>query len=217
MTAAEEARNLLEQLCAGATPRKQKSLRLIYDICVRQEEEGSQDYRVATIGKLSSARGGPSAGAIRNRSGEAYRAIIISFSKQVPKTHRRPRDRALDEVDQVLEGIGDPVVRTRINLLLAELKSLRGQLLAAKHLANERCTILIEDRRGTLGERPRRGPTLTAMEIRALTAALSRETLEHWGWTVDNGGRVLNETGQTVFPAGFTDAIQKVLDAQAND
>ena len=214
MKTRESARKMVEQLCAGADHRKQRSLRLIYDICVEEQEKGSDDYRVSTIGKFSSARGGPGAGTIRNRSGEAYRAIIATFAKEVPKTKRRDKDKALDEADEILEGIADPVIRTRVNLLLAELRSLRGQLLAAKHLANESCSIRIEDRGGTGGQEGGSGPHLTELEGRALRSALSAETLEHWGWTVDEHGRVLSDTGQTVFRMGFVNGIQKVLEWQ---
>ena len=109
-----------------------------------------------------------------------------------------------------------PVVRTRINLLLAELRATRGQLLAARHLANEHCTIKIEGDAVDVAQRTGADMNLTSMELRAFQAALSPETLEHWGWVVDDSGRVISESGQTVFNAGFANAVEKTLRRERN-
>ena len=61
MSVGQESDVLLEALCAGAGPRKASSLRLIHAICVEQRDRGSADYSIATIGRLSAARGGPAA------------------------------------------------------------------------------------------------------------------------------------------------------------
>jgi hypothetical protein len=50
--------------------------------------------------------------------------------------------------------------------------------------------------------------------VRALESAISEATLTHWGWRVDAGGRIVTDTGQTVFAAGFVTAISKVLQSQ---
>lgn len=49
---------LLEAMCEDASPRKAQTLRLLYSICQEQQERGSPDYSIATIGKLSAERGG---------------------------------------------------------------------------------------------------------------------------------------------------------------
>ena len=76
-----------------ADPRKARSLRLIHAVCVEQQDRGSNDYSIATIGRLSADRGGPAAGAIRNKTGEAYRALINTFAGSVgppkPRNVRR--------------------------------------------------------------------------------------------------------------------------------
>jgi len=64
--------DLLDAFCNGAHPRKQQSLRLIYRLCEEQHDRGSSDFSIATIGRLSAAVGGPSAAAIRNKTGDAY-------------------------------------------------------------------------------------------------------------------------------------------------
>lgn len=210
MNASAQSEELLHALCAGADPRKARSLRLIHAICVEQRDRGSDDYSIATIGRLSAESGGPAAGAIRNKTGEAYRALIKVFADSVPGRTRRPNGSAAAQIDLILEGVTDPVLRTRLGLLLAELKATRAQLLAARHLANQTATLDLEQ------PSPNRLPPssdteLTPLEIRALENAISHETLEHWGWQADQSGRITTDTGRTVFAAGFVTAIRKTL------
>jgi hypothetical protein len=108
---------LLEALCADADPRKERSLRLIYAICEEQLDRGSEDYSVATIGRLSAERGGPAAGAIRHKTGAAYRAVIKAFADSVGgKTRKTVDDATSTPADLILHGVTDPVLRTRVGL-----------------------------------------------------------------------------------------------------
>ena len=205
---------LLEALCAHADPRKMRSLRLIYAICEEQRDRGSKDYSVATIGRLSVERGGPAAGAIRNKTGEAYRAVIKAFAESVGGKSRKTVD-AKSPADLILHGVTDPVLRARIGLPVAELKSTRAQLLATRHLANQSAVLdlaheLSDERLNSAAPASRLSP----LEVRALESAISEATLTHWGWRVDAGGRIVTDTGQTVFAAGFVTAISKVLQSQ---
>jgi len=212
----------LEELCKGADPRKERSLKLIYTICTEQHERGSKDFSVATIGRLSSERGGPSAGAIRNKTGEAYRAIIKAFADSVGGINRKVAPVEPSAVDQILEGVTDPVLRTRISLMLAEIESLRAQLLAARHLAAQNAVVNLADYHGPKQENPvcelgqvevlSPCPEFTSLEIRALRGAISDKTFTHWGWHAEENGRIRTETGQVVFGAGFITAIRKILE-----
>lgn len=217
---ATDPKLLLEEMCRNANPRKERSLRLIYSICEEQHERGSKDFSVATVGRLSGDRGGPSAAAIRNKTGEDYRALMKAFADSVGGRSRKVAASVNDKADEVLEGITDPVIRTRINLLLAEVESLRGQLLATRYLANQNACIVLggaapaaaggDDRVEVITNT---GIDLTTLEKRALQGAISDKTLKHWGWEKDNAGRVLSESGQVIFGAGFIGAVEKVLAA----
>jgi hypothetical protein len=72
---------LLAEMEAQASTRKTETLRLLAAICTEQIERGSRDFSVATIGRISSERGGPSAAAIRNKPGEDYRALLKAFAE----------------------------------------------------------------------------------------------------------------------------------------
>lgn len=210
MNSNREAEDLLNALCANADPRKVRSLRLIHAICVEQCERGSDDYSIATIGRLSAEHGGPAAGAIRNKTGEAYRALIKVFADSVVDKPRKGSDAASAQVDMILEGVTDPVLRTRLDLLLAELKATRAQLIAARHLANRTATLDLTQPSSDLIPPPP-GPDLTPLEVRALENAISQETMDHWRWHTDESGRITTDTGRTVFAAGFVTAIRKTL------
>lgn len=210
MSPNREADALLHGLCANADPRKVRSLRLIHAICVEQTERGSDDYSIATIGRLSAERGGPAAGAIRNKTGEAYRALIKVFADSVVGKARKESDAATGQIDMILEGVTDPVLRSRLGLLLAELKATRAQLLAARHLANQTATLDLAQPPSDQLPRPPEA-ALTPLEVRALENAISQETLDHWGWHTDESGRIMTDAGRTVFAAGFVTAIRKAL------
>ena len=198
-----EAQPMLEALCTGADPRKVRSLRLIHAICVEQHERGSDDYSIATIGRLSAERGGPAAGAIRNKPGEAYRALIRIFADSTHAKATVPSSSRAAQIDRILEGVSDPVLRTRLGLLMAELKSTRAQLLAARHLANRTATLDLDSPSPEQLPSPSPLHVLTPLEARALEIAVSPDTLRHWSWQTDETGRITTDTGRTVFPAGF--------------
>jgi hypothetical protein len=181
MNANENPKALLEALCTHADPRKTRSLRLIYAICEEQLDRGSKDYSVATIGRLSAERGGPAVGAIRNKTGEAYRAVITAFADSVGCKIRKAVDAKPIPADLILHGVTDPVLRARIGLLLAELKSKRAQLLAARHLANQNAVLDMERELSDGGVNcAAAAPHLSPLEIRALENAISKVTLTHW-------------------------------------
>lgn len=207
----------LNELCAQASPRKSRSLQLIFEICEEQHERGSKDFSVVTIGRLSADRGGPTAGAIRNKTGESYRALMKVFSDSVGGRSRKAVAGAQrDEVSILLAGITDPVVRARINLLLAEMRSQRAQIIGLRHLANQNAAIVIGDAIPEISSdeakfAQREKLSLTELEKRALKNSISDVTLVHWGWSKDDSGRILSDSGQVVFGAGFVSAVEKIM------
>lgn len=206
-----EPKKILEELCKGATQRKAQSLELLYRLCEEQRQRGSDDYSIATIGRLSAEHGGPSAAAIRNKPGEDYRALIKAYAESVKGRSRKVASKPRTEAEELLEGVTDPVLKVRIKLLLAEMESLRAQLLAARHLANQTAVLDLSAAEGGINKEAGSNLFLTLQEASALKAAVSPETLAHWGWKMDEAGRVTTETGQVVFRAGFGSAVSKTL------
>jgi hypothetical protein len=104
------------------------------------------------------------------------------------------------------------VLVVRIKLLLAEVTSLRAQLLATRKLANQTAVLDLSGPPGQEQAKPPKGLKLTYQEVTALEAAISSATQSDWGWTIDDTGRVTTDAGQIVFRAGFASAIRKTVD-----
>jgi hypothetical protein len=204
--------DLLEALCNGAHPRKQQSLRLIYRLCEEQHDRGSSDFSIATIGRLSAAGGGPSAAAIRNKTGDDYKALIKLYAEAVGGKAKKTTAGKGSVLDEILEGVSDPVLRARVGILLAELESARGQVTALRHLAGQTAVLHL----GVPEAVPPDVVMPSAIELskqerNALERAIAPATLQHWGWVAEANGRVKTDAGQVVYPAGYVTAIQKVL------
>lgn len=210
---------VLAALQAGATTRTQNSLNIIHAICAEQCKAGNRDFSVATIGRLSSGRGGPSTQAIRNKTGEHYRTLLHAWASQVDGATRKPPVKVAAGVEtDILEMIDDPCVRALVGCFLAENRQLKKENTVLKMNAD-----IVIDHRPHPGPRDRAsnpGPqtlpplsNLLPLEIEALRDAVSDELLKNNGWTMDpKTGRVLRG-GRAIFRAGFATAIKKILDA----
>ena len=94
---------------------------------------------------------------------------------------------------------------------VADLESTRTQLLAARHIAAQKAVLVLSDTPQEASFVVGNGMELTAQEKKALATAISDKTMDHWAWKIDKIGRVLTDSGQVVFPAGFASAIRKIL------
>jgi hypothetical protein len=210
---------VLAALQQGATKRTQRSLEIISTICTEQNENGVNDFSVATIGRLSSKRGGPAPQAIRNASGAHYRALLHAWAQHVDGATRKPPTRPEPGVaDDVLGMISDPVASALVGVHLAELRKMRAENTLLKMQAQ-----VVIDRRppSALSRSPSQPEVqvlsplsiLLPLEIEALRHAISDDQMNKMRWAIDEkNGRV--SMGQVaVFRAGFATAIKKVLDA----
>ncbi len=210
---------LLTALQQDASTRTRQSLTLIHAICSEQHASGSKDFSVATIGKLSSGRGGPSPQAIRNVSGEHYRALLSAWASYANGATRKPPARVESGVaDDVLDMIPDAAVRALVGSFLAENRKLKAENMLLKTQSN-----VVIDRRpaialsgspaSTVVQVMPPLSTLMPLEVDALRHAISDEQLTNMGWTVDAKTGRVSKGGRAVFRAGFATAIKKVLDA----
>lgn len=210
---------VLAALQQGASTRTRQSLTLIHAICSEHRASGSKDFSVATIGKLSSGRGGPSPQAIRNVTGEHYRALLSAWASYADGATRKPPAQMEPGVaDDVLDMIPDAAVRALVGSFLAENRKLKAENILLKTQAN-----VVIDRRpaSALSVSPSSTgvqvlsplSTLMPLEVDALRHAISEELLKNMGWTVDAKTGRVSKGGHAIFRAGFATAIQKVLDA----
>lgn len=210
---------VLAALQQDASTRTRQSLMLIHTICGEQHASGSKDFSVATIGKMSSGRGGPSPQAIRNVSGAHYRALLSAWASYADGATRKPPARVESGVaDDVLDMIADAAVRALVGSFLAENRKLKAENMLLKTQAN-----VVIDRRpvSALSGLPSSTVVqvipplsiLMPLEVDALRHAISDEQLKNMGWTVDAKTGRVSKGGHAVFRAGFATAIKKVLDA----
>jgi hypothetical protein len=210
---------VLAALQQTASIRKRQSLALIHDICSLQHASGNKDFSVATIGKLSSGRGGPSPQAIRNVQGEHYRALLNAWASFADGAVRKPAARAESGVaDDVLGMIPDAAVRALVGSFLAENRKLKAENMLLKAHSN-----VVIDRRppSALSASPSSArvqiipplSTLLPMEVEALRHSISDDLLKNMGWTVDAKNGRVSKGSHAIFRPGFATAIKKVLDS----
>jgi len=209
---------ILEDLKAGASPRKARTLDLLFGLLQKQAESGVMDFSIATIGRLSSAAGGPTTQAIRNKGGADYRRLIEAWAASQATTRRKPlsptnRQKLPTRFEDILGRIEDSALRAVVGTLIAE----RNRFFNENRILKAQSDIVV-DRRPMKQEAPPavEGPPalnelLTDMEREALQAAVSEEFLEQRGWTALDNGRVKNEDGRSIYKPGYLTAIRKIL------
>lgn len=208
---------LLDQFKSQSNARKQRSLQMIDDICREQKERGSQDFTVATVGKLSEQRGGPSCQAIRNKSGADYRVLIAAWAEHVGGTAKKTAvNMAPSRDDSLLRRIDDPVIRAEIGFLLAENRKLKGQVRLLQHTVQH--PIVIDQRHGAAPVPEAEvllATDLSGLEREALTHATSDACLTENGWASDRRGAIVDAvSGRKIFKNGFITALRKILAQQ---
>ncbi|WP_371865985.1 gamma-mobile-trio protein GmtX [Duganella qianjiadongensis] len=175
-------------------------------------EFGRRRFCVDLLGILSEAAGGPAAAAVRDKTGDDYKALIKTFAGAVDGKSRKASKRKRSVLYDILEGVSDPVLRTRIGILLAELESARGQITALRHLASQHAVVYLDGPDTATCSDVLTPPfDLAQQERNVLERAIAPATLMHWGWVAEPNGWLKTDTGQVVYPAGYITAIQKVL------
>lgn len=205
--------DLLEQLKKTATPRKQRTLDVIYEVCREQYERGSRDFSVATIARIAQDRGGPSKGAIHNKTGDDYKGLIKAWAEHTGGVTRKVRQVSEhNPYAALIDKIENPALRSMMAGILAENRQMRRQITLLKAEGNR-----VIDMRPTPTENREVVQMLPAStdlypsEIEALRHAISDRLLNDEGWTSDAEGRVRNEAGRVIFKPGYVTAIRKIL------
>jgi hypothetical protein len=206
---------VLSALKHDATPRMRRSLDIIQTLCSEQHQRGSRDFSVATIGRLSSARGGPATQTIRNKYGEHYRTLLVAWAAFADGQTRKPPAKVYSgTAEDVLGMIDDAAVRAIVGVIMAENRKLKGE----NTLLKSQAQITVDRRRLPEPTPALSMPTLLPVEKEALSQAISEEFLRVQGWQIDTKtGRVTStKDGRPIFTAGFATAIKKVLDSCGN-
>lgn len=204
--------DLLEQLKKTSTPRKQQTLDLIYEVCREQYERGSRDFSVATIARIAADRGGPSKGAIHNKTGDDYKGLIKAWAEHTGGVTRKVRQTRENPYSELIGKIENPALRSMMAGILAENRQMRREITLLKAEGNR-----VIDMRPKLCESREPVQILAAStglypsEFEALCHAVSDRLFKDEGWACDAEGRVLNEAGRVLFKPGYVTAIRKII------
>lgn len=195
-------KELLEKLKPTVSSKKQRTLDVIYEICIEQVERGVPDFSAATISRLGFKRGAPKAQSIRNKSGEHYRALLKAFMVQhssVGKPPTKPR-----RVDDWITEIKDPKLKMLVKIQAADLAKAKKMI---KEIIPPGLEIYVDDR-----GMPSTEHKLNSSERRALEYSLDKQFLLDNGFVLGKYGDVLNSDGKKVFKPGTLDAMKKALE-----
>lgn len=206
---------VLEQLKAGAkSPRTQRSLGIVHQVCKEQHERGSPDFSYGTIGKLSGDIGGPQAQPIRNKTGEVYRRLIDIWARYAQGGKKKTvLSRPPTLMDELLMTITDGATRILVASIISERKKLLYENQNLKKLVRDNFILDISDKSQCSGDGENIGNQLDLLpvELDALSHAISPNLMDKMGWAMDERtGAVLNGP-LPIFKAGFGTAIKKVL------
>ena len=206
---------LLNLLKAKSNTRKQRSLDIVNNICREQVERGSKDFSIATIGRLSVEKGGPSPQTIRNKGGDDFRALIATWAEHSKGAMKKPPKIQESGISSILVKINDPAVRSIVGAILATNAKLQREI----NLLKQQAEIVIDRRTVSLTTPKQQDAQLsgiaerfTTAELTALSHAISTELMEQEGWRIEKSGRVVNYLGRTIFKTGFAATIQKILE-----
>lgn len=207
-----EPNELCEKLKQDTTSRTAKSIDIIHTVCTEQAERGASDFSIATIGRLSEVAHGPKTQAIRNKTGEKYRALIESWAKF--KKPLKVISNKVHEKDAWVNDIADPRIKWLVRDLLAEKSRLVGQLQLAKEQTNIHIDMRPAAANGNMTDSSQQALPqydLFLSEQAALSHAINPAELNKKGWKADERGKIKDEDGNLIFKAGFITAIEKIL------
>jgi hypothetical protein len=188
--------------------RTKSSLKAIQEVCKEQHDVGASDFRIATIAKLGSKRGVPSAQTIRNKTGEHYRALIEAWQAVGEKTEKEQKKNVgpSSKYDWV-NRVEDPTLRYLILDLVAQARHLSAE---NKALASVK-KLEIDYRKGPIEEKSEKIPSFLNHELDALKAAIDDHFLKRQGWVKGDRGCIKDANGKVIFKNGWMDVIEKIL------
>lgn len=196
-------KDMLEKLKQDALPRTVATLEAIFEICIEQQERGTNDFSIATIAKLGYKRGVPREQSLRNKTGECYRALIKYFA-DLNKTGVKERPEAQTKNDWI-EEISNPKHKLLARIQAAELSAAQSKI---RDFVPPGSRIDVYDHRGS---QVNPDAKLTAQERRALEYIISKDFQQKWNFSETVYGEFVDSNNKVVLKAATVDAVKKAL------
>lgn len=210
--------DMLAQLLESASKRRRSSLEIIHAVCREQHERGAKDFSIATIARLSEAKGGPTDSTIRNKTGEEYQGLIKCWASHTGGSPRKLPKLSEDPIMDLVASVEKPEVRAILSSIVAENRKLKREVNLLKHQVSQTAVLdLRESPKGsastqTPSDLPPSAKALTTTEIAALREAISPRKLKDEGWLIDDQGFLVNADGRRIHGVGYVSAIKKLVD-----
>jgi hypothetical protein len=212
--------DMLVQLLQSASKRRRASLEIIHAVCREQHARGAKDFSIATIARLSEAKGGPTDSTIRNKTGEEYQGLIKCWASHTGGSPRKLPKPSEDPIMDLVGSVEKPEVRAILSSIVAENRKLKREVNLLKHQVSQTAVLDLRElpksdatptHAGELLPSPK---ALTPSEIDALRKAISPETLAGEGWKLDGQGFVVSDSGRRIYDIGYVSAIKKLIVAE---
>lgn len=211
--------DMLAQLLEAAGTRRRASLEIIHAVCREQHERGAKDFSIATIARLSEAKGGPTDSTIRNKTGEEYQGLIKCWASHTGGSPRKMPKLSEDPIMDLVASVEKPEVRAILGSIVAENRKLKREVNLLKHQVSQTAVL---DLRGLPNGSTMASPSgevlppagLTEKEVAALREAISPEKLADEGWAIDGHGFVVNENQRRMYGVGYVSALKKLIEAE---
>lgn len=209
---------VLSALKAGARPQTCRALDVMNSVCAEAHKRGVRDFSLATIGRLTEQRHGPSMRTLYNAKSAHYRALIKAWADYTTQISGHPEIAAAKPLaeEDLLRKIDDAALRGVFGAMVAERNRLRSEVTLLRVQAN-----IVVDRRVFAGDiRLAKGQVmqvltgshqLLPLEKEALMKAISAEFLRQEGWSEGPDGEILNARGRRLYGLGYATAIRKLL------
>ena len=212
--------DMLAQLLEAAGTRRRASLDIIHAVCREQHERGAKDFSIATIARLSEAKGGPTDSTIRNKTGKEYQGLIKCWASHTGGSPRKMPKLSEDPIMDLVATVDKPEVRAILGSIVAENRKLKREVNLLKHQVSQTAVL-------DLRESPKGGATsspsgellppagsLTDKEVADLREAISPEKLADEGWSIDGQGFVVNANQRRIYGVGYVSALKKMIEAE---
>lgn len=142
---------------------KADNLDLLWSVLIEIREAGGRDYSLAEVGRRLEEKGGLKTQSLRNAGGADFREVITAFAQSVMGSPRYIA-KTKSNVDQALDFISDPSVRTVLKEEIARAKKLREENAMLRNALSRLSIPTSEERLSTLApedQSTQKPPSLT--------------------------------------------------------
>lgn len=192
---------------------KKKGIELVWQAIITLANDEAPDLSIRRVGQKSEELGGPREQTIRNKGSKHYRDLIEAAGKDLSIPIKKISAGPLDNLNTAVKSVSNPQMRSLLQMMLDENKRLKTENNRLReHLKDHDIPMqkpATDNELFILKEQGEQDPLL----VHVLQTMLSDNWMEERGWTLDENGSVVTDSGQNITPAGFEKAARRFLAA----